>query len=1152
VERGGTKSSFQPEQSLRLKQPLAPQKILFSGESISKTPTKKLHSLQCWRLELAMTRSSSIHMKNQNQLAHPSNLRSWGSPDTIFSGPHMLRAMVLAAMAAGSLGMAAIVNDPPAAANSSQSATAMDVNSVLQSIAADDSQKQANSPLGPAKVMEEKAAAATIQTYSQLQKLGSEPAPAIAGGLATMELRSGKFAIQAGMSAGFKSKAAALGRSDGSIYAFVVCKAPVQAPLAETLKAAGAEIIGQYPPNTYIVRARAASVDGLAANTWVHGLVEPAVEHKLHAKLKQAIAAGAAPDEMVEVAVALFVDDAHGNVRQELERLGLSIKDYIGSITTVNGLAKRSALSGLAAHNEVLFIEPILPNETCLSTSVGFSDATYVRSDGGHFGANVTVGIIDSGFQFNHDAFMGQSGYPVMYGLGWNVSGDGDNSATWTDYNGHGSHVLGIMMSRWGGHSPRLDGMDPWLAGDGAHAVRCVRCGKNDGSSSIYNADSAISTLTSDNAALVINNSWGSADNTGNNSSSRAADASTWNNGQLWVFAAGNSGTAAGSIGSPGAAKNVLAVGNLRNLSTLDVAYDSSMGPTSDSRFKPEIYAPGASVESVDAHNLSGSTWKWGTSMATPHVTAAAAALMDHYTGFQRHPAMTKAYLVAAARRLSTLPSTRAGILDAYRSHWSTGDSEGHWGSYDADIGNHGTVYWDINIPAGYDKMYVALCWTEPAASAGASYQVLNDIDLRVDYNADGSDEWASAGVRDNYEFVEINAPAGGLYRFKAYGYNVTGSSRLGLGVVMRKNSACAPVVSGVIKNGSGIGISGVTVSLNNGGGSTTTDSGGNYSLTVPCGWSGTATPSKATYSFSPASTAYGSLLGNDATGNYTGNVNVTALANNSPVTYSDEPRVFSFAVNGFDWCAVGIAPSTDHDIKADTDPAFPAPYSYSTFSGTVRDFIVVNGHNAGSGTHYAQVYYGAPSTYTIEGEWDIPDLALDSGYPTSIGSSEVLNAYEALLPAGHQFQCAVDVSSGTADLGVYLFKPSQTYGSRGSATWRANSAGAGGSEAVVFTTDTTAEYGIVVVNENGGSANYTITVRTPPAPTLSAPVASGGSVNFQMTGPAGAIYIIQTSTDLVNWTSLGTVTMPPSGILPLSYPIVTSETARFYRALLQ
>ncbi|MEM7396354.1 MAG: S8 family serine peptidase, partial [Verrucomicrobiota bacterium] len=218
----------------------------------------------------------------------------------------------------------------------------------------------------------------------------------------------------------------------------------------------------------------------------------------------------------------------------------------------------------------------------------------------------------------------------------------------------------------------------------------------------------------------------------------------------------------------------------------LAVASDSSMGPTSDGRFKPEIYAPGASVVSADAADLSGSTSKWGTSMATPHVVGVAATLLDHHANFVRRPAMLKAYLIASAERISSISDARAGLVDAYNAHWSSSDSSGHWGWHDSSLSQGAEASWDINVADGWDKMYVALTWIEPAPSAGASATVYNDIDLRVDHGANGSTDWSSSSANDNYEFVEITDPPAGDYRFKAYGFSISQSSRLGLGVFLR------------------------------------------------------------------------------------------------------------------------------------------------------------------------------------------------------------------------------------------------------------------------------------------------------------------------------------------------------------------------------
>jgi hypothetical protein len=63
--------------------------------------------------------------------------------------------------------------------------------------------------------------------------------------------------------------------------------------------------------------------------------------------------------------------------------------------------------------------------------------------------------------------------------------------------------------------------------------------------------------------------------------------------------------------------------------------------------------------------------------------------------------------------------------------------------------------------------------------------------------------------------------------------------------------------ISGAVKQSNGTGIPGVTLTFMPGNGTATTDDNGDYSKLVLSGWSGTVTPFKADYTFSPTSRAY-------------------------------------------------------------------------------------------------------------------------------------------------------------------------------------------------------------------------------------------------------------------------------------------------------
>ncbi|MGB6680631.1 MAG: PPC domain-containing protein [Candidatus Bathyarchaeia archaeon] len=220
------------------------------------------------------------------------------------------------------------------------------------------------------------------------------------------------------------------------------------------------------------------------------------------------------------------------------------------------------------------------------------------------------------------------------------------------------------------------------------------------------------------------------------------------------------------------------------------------------------------------------------------------------------------------------------------------------------------------------------------------------------------------------------------------------------------------------------------------------------------------------------------------------------ALSNDSPVTFSAIPKPFTFQLLSFDWAGVAINPSTDHDIRIDDNSTFTSPYASSIYSGTVRDFVVSNGHSWGDATHYAQTYSGSPSPYTIEAEWDIYDLVANTPINDVMSTGEVMEMYEMYLTTGTSISLTVDVTSGSGDLDVFVFRGDRSSGSRSNADWSAQNTVPGGDEVISFTPPVTGFYAIAVINENGASANYTIsyTTCTLPAPPANPSPADGAT----------------------------------------------------------
>jgi hypothetical protein len=74
------------------------------------------------------------------------------------------------------------------------------------------------------------------------------------------------------------------------------------------------------------------------------------------------------------------------------------------------------------------------------------------------------------------------------------------------------------------------------------------------------------------------------------------------------------------------------------------------------------------------------------------------------------------------------------------------------------------------------------------------------------------------------------------------------------------------------------------------------------------------------------------------------------------------------------------------------------------------------------------------------------------------------------------------------------------------------------------------------------------VIVVSPVAPQISGESVSGGKSSFTLTGTAGTAYVVQGSTNLINWVSLSTNTIPAGGTMLITNAISALPT-RFYRA---
>lgn len=939
-----------------------------------------------------------------------------------------------------------------------------------------------------------------------------------------LELRSGRLMTTRGLAPSLAPTAASA--AETSRIAAVTFDVPVQQPVLDQLAAAGLRVLYPLPPNGAVVRGPRAALEKAAGLAHVYAIFALQAEQKIEAALARRTAVDGAA--RVEVVVYLHEDDVGGRAEARLQAAGLAVRSSNTNVRALFGSVPAGRVALLAGDDAVQFVDEVRVPQAHLNTSVEYSYAKGIRADVARFGQNIGVGIIDSGFLISHTAFGAQSGYPGLNVLGWNVTGDALGPFVDLSSMGHGTHVMATMMSRWASQAPGLDGVSPWIGGVATQQVRIVRCGSNT-TLAFSGTITAINTLAADTGVQVVNNSWGiSGDLSGASAQSILVDDATWTRGQLWVFSAGNDGNAGPTIGSPGAAKNVLAVGNVSNSYNATLAFSSSIGPTTDGRFKPEIYAPGDQVRApTSAGGTTGVLALTGTSMSAPHVTAIAATLMDHHTSLQGRPALAKALMMASAQRLSNLTANpsiglRAGRVHSERAHWGTSYSTYFTGYADGGVAHSATQSWDFVIPAGYERMYVALTWIEPAAPALSVNRVINDIDLKVDQGADGSDEFSSVSSVDNSEFVTVANPAAGTWRFKARGYSVSGANKLGLCVFLEKDSGEGPRPNPPTwsspPNGS---LEEANMTIN-----TVADlvSGVQYFFDETSGIAGgsdsswqsstsyTDTGLHRGYSYAYRAKARDTSAGLLETGySTTVVVNTTALllSHNVALTDTRIPNRYRYPIFTNKWSVIAIASANDHDLAVAADSGFTIPMEDSHLNGSTRDFVAINGQWL-NGIAYVEASYGVSDTYRVEAE-NVPTVLPANGtLSDTLNGDDIFDLFHHSLTNGQVVNLVLDQTFGSSDLALFLLPPDSNKLSRLRCSRVANATGASGDETYALTSTASGVWGVLVVNENGGYAEYDLKSIQPSGPSLSVSPSSRNFGSVLVGGYADLTFTVQ------------------------------------------
>ncbi len=376
-------------------------------------------------------------------------------------------------------------------------------------------------------------------------------------------------------------------------------------------------------------------------------------------------------------------------------------------------------------------------------------------------GSGAKVAILDTGIDALHPGFGSRVVASSRFQSAASSQGDFNDSSTTDDVQGHGTRVAGAAGSgdwRYAGVAPGVQLINAKIGyRNTSQLVGAVASDAFAGGDWAANQGADVM-----NVSLFAT---GTPD--GGSATTLYFDAVAAELGIHVATAAGNTGSAASTIGLPADGYNVISVGAFDDAGSTSrsddaIAWFSSRGPTTDGRVKPDVTVPGVSITTLSA------TWEGsaadfysgtGTSIATPHVSGALALLADG--GAISTPEGARALLLTTTHHASPYPSTPgsdwgyggANLAAAWAARASVAED-----SLDQD----GPTVALLRTGAIAAGGRVTLCWNRHVTYAGTSapsaYSAPTDLDLYVYDFASGALLGSSTSAGDTREQVALSS----------------------------------------------------------------------------------------------------------------------------------------------------------------------------------------------------------------------------------------------------------------------------------------------------------------------------------------------------------------------------------------------------------
>ena len=582
---------------------------------------------------------------------------------------------------------------------------------------------------------------------------------------------------------------------------------PFTVSLRRAAEATGARTVSVLSPNRLLVEATPSVHRRLAADSRFESVTEFLPSSKISPGLAAEIAAGATSVDVT--LITLSSEDRSRVIDRILAFGGELLKGHFNGRDNFRARLSPKTVAALADYGDVRwmekFVRPHLMNDKAVEPGAMNVRPAWLSDANpeGLSGAGQIVSTSDSGIDTGNLETLHEDLRDRIVGI--RVVEGGDTS----DLLGHGTHTAGSIVGTGVKSGGKIRGtawgaqLYAWFCGMGGGTGLSLPPTLDD----LYRPDQE------SYPTYIHSASWGANTAGAYDADCYLTDKYVWEHPDfLPVYSAGNEGRSGrGTVGSPAASKNVLAVGATQNLRTdkdtpegVDgwwktgdakvTAEYSSRGPCKDGRIKPDVAAPGSAILSTRSSGVDYSygnynefyAYDFGTSMACP-LTAGSVALV-------------REWLMRRGEFAATPPSAalmKAIVTGGAKGAATPGNEQG-WGRVDLSetlAPSDGRAvriidrvpYWEDSevtyaiVTTNDAPLEVQLVWIDHAGDPSvnqAEPKLVNDLDLIVQPSEISPTVWYGNGGKtadtvNNLESVRIASAEPRTYLITVVGSRV-------------------------------------------------------------------------------------------------------------------------------------------------------------------------------------------------------------------------------------------------------------------------------------------------------------------------------------------------------------------------------------------